>query len=348
MFQTPLTKVARWLAVAAGVSVLLLAGVGTAAAEDGELPAPIIIPGTDGSFPKCINVKWQDPPQSLVQIAGFTVKRVNPAWGTEVGPAIHNALTPCDMEPGTTAGFEVCVLYANEDGDEECAEADLSTLGPVEEAPQRSLPTPTITGHDKGPDFIGIKWEGHQEYDWYFINCRRQGGQVCDKKHDDDGTWGYQRFDGLSPGDTYEFTVQGCVDGLLGNPCSAWSAPLNVTTDAHPASGCPKFKFPGDLSLTQSDGWTLQTSASGQELFGYPTAAKADGSGKISGTVIGGIRGYTVDFKVAWGNGHASHYYGDINPDGTVTKGERDDIREQGAVDDKTTWHLNGALTCVG
>ncbi|WP_123025937.1 hypothetical protein [Mycolicibacterium stellerae] len=145
--------------------------------------------------------------------------------------------------------------------------------------------------------------------------------------------------------------VQGCTGSIFpydGGTCWGKSEWREVRTRPNPASACPKFEFiPGEISLTQSDGWTLQTSASKQELIGYPTAAKADGSGRISGTVIGGIRGLAVDFKVAWGNGHASHYYGDINPDGTITKGERDDIREAGAVDDNTTWRLNGALRCV-
>ncbi len=178
-------------------------------------------------------------------IAGFSIERTEPHWQQTVGRDQHNILTPCDMEPGTTAHFEVCVLYANEEAGRECAKADLSTLADQPEPANQPKPTPRIVDGHSGPTFIGFKWEAGFDYDHYYIHYTPQDGPMRTLKHDDDGTWGYQRIDGLAPDRVYKVEVQGCTSGLFGSKCYGWSPTKEIRTTPYPAHSGPDTCAPG-------------------------------------------------------------------------------------------------------
>ena len=94
-------------------------------------------------------------------------------------------------------------------------------------------PRPRIVEHHAGQTWVGIKWEAGYDYDSYFINITGPFGTAKGPRelrtihHDDDGTWGYQRVDGLLPGRAYGFSVQGCTEtffGLGDDRCWDWAA----------------------------------------------------------------------------------------------------------------------------
>jgi hypothetical protein len=97
--------------------------------------------------------------------------------------------------------------------------------------------------HSAGETWIGIKWEAGFDYDSYFINITGPFGtekgprELRTIHHDDDGKWGFQRVDGLLPGRTYSFGVQGCRETWLGigsDACFDWSANYDANTLAQP------------------------------------------------------------------------------------------------------------------
>ncbi|MGH2586485.1 MAG: hypothetical protein ACRDJE_16345, partial [Dehalococcoidia bacterium] len=99
--------------------------------------------------------------------------------------------------------------------------------------------------HHTGETWIGIKWDAGYDYDSYFVNYTLKATPGAPANgprtihHDDDGTWGYQRVDGLLPGRTYIFQVQGCTETFFGigsDKCWDWSAPDEVQTRAAPLS----------------------------------------------------------------------------------------------------------------
>ena len=141
------------------------------------------------------------------------------------------------MEPSTTYHFEVCAHFITEEGDVACSGADSST-GNLQSPEQSSRPpSPRIIEHHEGPTFIGVKWDAGYDYDSYFVNYSLKGQGPKTIHHDDDGTWGYQRIDGLLPSRTYILQVQGCEETLLGigdDRCRDWSAPVEIATHAYP------------------------------------------------------------------------------------------------------------------
>jgi hypothetical protein len=101
-------------------------------------------------------------------------------------------------------------------------------------------PAPIIqTPNDIGQHHVGVLWVAGFNYDSYFVNITEKAaaGQPQHPPltihHDDDGTWGFQRIDGLKPGTTYIVQVQGCTErffGIFPDHCYDWSAPVEYTT----------------------------------------------------------------------------------------------------------------------
>jgi hypothetical protein len=136
----------------------------------------------------------------------------------------------------------VCAHFITSDGDVECSEWTQSVRTPPSSPATKPNvpPTPLIVAHDAGDTWIGLRWEAGHTYKRYFLRIseesRGPGKWVMNPRtllHDDDGTWGYQRVDGLEPGRVYRFSVQGCTTSLLGaleDNCWGWSAPYVAGT----------------------------------------------------------------------------------------------------------------------
>jgi hypothetical protein len=245
MYRIPLRKIVGWLAGPVGILALVLSSVGTATAQEEDMPGPRIHtqdnPPT-GSTPNCVAVKW-DPPVAIGEdIDGYLVTRVQPPPPDFKDVAENLSALMCGLQPGTTATFEVCAVYVSteEDPVKGCSTADLSTtkagVGELEPQPQpQGVPIVNMTLSDVGPTFIGVRWENYgSQYDYYNVNYTVEGGRVQTIKHDDDGDWGYQRIDGLLPGRNYTVNVQGCRTGLVtplvGPKCYDWGPVVQFTT----------------------------------------------------------------------------------------------------------------------
>jgi len=235
---TPLIQTLGRLAAAIGIlaSLLLLAGVGTAAAdlEKPVILSPSALPGNVSPFPNCIDVNWRHSGGPLV--VGFSVERENPKWGRDDIGADQRTYHVCDMDPSTKYRFRVCAIFAIEDAEPECSDwVELETGEPETPPASGRPPTPRIVSHQVvDQDTIGIRWEGSHDYDSFFLNYTLEAAPGASPNgprtihHDDDGTWGYQEVDGLLPGRTYFFQVQGCTEtvfGILDDHCWDWSAP---------------------------------------------------------------------------------------------------------------------------
>lgn len=236
MYRIPVRKIVGWLAGAVGIVALVLPGAGTAAAEE-HMPGPTIHTRDNppyGSTPFCVAVKW-DPPMAIGEdIDGYTVTRLKP--GHDFKDVAENREAPmCGLDPETTATFKVCAVYISEEDDATgCSQADLSTtkadVGSME--PQGPLPVPRVDEPlSRSLKDFGVGWKGFYDYDFYHINIRPEGGKLWSIKHDDDGDWGWQRVDGLTAGTTYHFSVEGCVSGIFGDPCSGFGPEATVTIE---------------------------------------------------------------------------------------------------------------------
>lgn len=126
------------------------------------------------------------------------------------------------------------------------------------------------------------------------------------------------------------------------------AAALAVPTLAQADPGCTGYNFSGMRALTinQSDGWTVEIPVDADSFVGRAVASGPGSTFPLTGSPSGGINGKSIDFTVAWDNGHRSHYYGPVMGDGHGT-GERDDVRSQGAGPDNTTWHTSNPLSCI-
>jgi hypothetical protein len=242
MFRIPSIHIASRLTVVTGfVAALAFASVGTAAAEDFEEPVVFSVSNT----PNCISVNWT---HSGSGVNGFSVQREQPYQRWDPVNAAQRDLFVCGMEPSTTYHFEVCAYFITEEGDTACGSADLRTGDPQPPQGSQRPPAPRIVDHHVGETFLGVKWDAGFEYDSYFVNYSLKGQGPKTIHHDDDGTWGYQRIDGLLPSRTYVLQVQGCTEtffGIADDHCWDWSAPVEVTTLAYPQHSGPDTCAPG-------------------------------------------------------------------------------------------------------
>lgn len=100
---------------------------------------------------------------------------------------------------------------------------------------------------------------------------------------------------------------------------------LSPPAQAHPIlPPCSQWGFPGDFSLKQSNGDTVEFSATGPVIGGFPSASATGGINgpfQSSGGVGGGVKGSHVDFGILWslgdpGPGSSGRYTGVVGYDG--------------------------------
>jgi hypothetical protein len=90
------------------------------------------------------------------------------------------------------------------------------------------------------------------------------------------------------------------------------------------APACSQWGFPGNFSLKQSNGDTVQFNATGPTITGFPGASATGGINgpfQSGGGVGGGIKGNHVDFEILWslgdpGPGSVGRYIGTVGSDG--------------------------------
>lgn len=252
-----LTWTVRTIAMLLLVLVLQAVGAGPAVAEDFEPPKVVPSVQKTGSLPGMIIVRWEHAASSCGLASGpgcvwnYWVERENPyrIWPTV--NADQRDLPDGGLEPDKEYRYKVCARFATEDGDVACSEPEwvAGRTSPPEAPRQPERPTqPRIVEHHSGQTWIGIKWDAGYDYDSYFINITGPFGtakgprELRTVKHGDDGTWGYQRIDGLLPGRVYDFSVQGCTEtvfGLFGDHCHQWSPVRRASTLAYPQDSGP-------------------------------------------------------------------------------------------------------------
>lgn len=242
MYRKPVKRLSRRLFAPVGVLLLMLS-CGIAVAE-GDFYPPFNIHAA-GHLGACFRVLWDAEPTG---VTSFSVERKEPFQRWEV-PAYQQEIWACGMEPGGWYDFEVCTWYGTEDGDIECEEARLQLMRTGSPDPAERPPRPQIVETHYGETFIGVKWDAFGfDYDSYFVNYNLKGEGPTTIHHDDDGTWGYQRIDGLLPSRTYVLGVQGCTETFFGigpDNCWDWSLGVEVTTASYPLHSGPDTCAPG-------------------------------------------------------------------------------------------------------
>ncbi len=113
-----------------------------------------------GHYGKCFSVVWNADPTRVV---GYKVTR--PAYPPDtpaaewIVPPGQNNVRACDMTPGETYEYEVCVHYGNDKGDTGCDTANLTLNETGNMKPGGPLPIPVIdTPFQTSPDNFG--WAG--------------------------------------------------------------------------------------------------------------------------------------------------------------------------------------------
>jgi hypothetical protein len=216
-------------------TALVLAGLvlpATAAAQ--EFSKPIL--RAWGNAAGCVTISWSDSDMSGVHSFEVLRQGKTTTWVFPVEPP--HGHTDCGLEPDTEYRYQVCANYVTEDQDAECESIAARTLPLPASGQPQPPPTPQVVSHDAGDTWIGIKWDAGYNYDSYFINIDEniapgQTQNIRTLHHDDDGTWGYQRVEGLQPGRTYNFAVQGCTEvflGILDDHCWGWSSVYSAST----------------------------------------------------------------------------------------------------------------------
>lgn len=263
-------------AFAALVLALPALVAGPAAAQDFE--APNVVPSVPetGSLPGSIFVRWEhnaNPCPGIGCVWDYSVERENPQRPETAEKRVDNVkgserlLFDSGLQPNTEHRYRVCAFFITEDGDVECSEWTAGRTGPPEQPRQPNRPPrPRIVEEHAGETWIGIKWEAGHNYDSYFINVAGPFGtargprELRTIKHDDDGTWGYQRVDGLLPGRAYDFAVQGCRPTFLGigdDQCFDWSTKVSFPTQAYPLHSGPHTCAPPFVWREAFDGDTV-------------------------------------------------------------------------------------------
>jgi hypothetical protein len=237
----------RACAVLALLLVLAAVGVGPAAAD--ELEEPTVVPSSDsatGSLPGWIIVRWGHSGQGLNE---FSVERENPYFRWDNVNAAQRNLPDGGLQPDTTYRYRVCAYFNTDDGEPACSPWQAGKTSPPEpQQQQRRPPRPRIVEHHAGHTWVGIKWEAGYDYDSYFVNITGPFGTAKGPRelrtihHDDDGTWSYQRVDGLLPGRAYGFSVQGCTETIFGfgaDRCWDWAPEYPAYTSTYPLHSGP-------------------------------------------------------------------------------------------------------------
>ena len=247
----PKSAGAGWTVRACAVLVLalVLAAVGVGPAVADELEAPTVVPSSGpetGSLPGWIIVRWGHSGQGLNE---FSVERENPYFRWDNVNAAQRNLPDGGLRPDTTYRYRVCAYFNTEDGEPACSEWQAGKTSPPGSTQQQQRPPrPRIVEHHAGHTWVGIKWEAGYDYDSYFINITGPFGTAKGPRelrtihHDDDGTWGYQRVDGLLPGRAYGFSVQGCTETIFGlgdDRCWDWAPEYPAYTSSYPLHSGP-------------------------------------------------------------------------------------------------------------
>jgi hypothetical protein len=242
-----ITRAVAGLGAVVCMATGLLAGaVGTAHADEFEAPVVYSVSNPSNEA-DCITVNWNHTGSG---VAGFSLVRREPSERWDPLPAEHRSKRVCGMQPDTTYHFEVCAHFITEERDSACAEADLRTGPPATATQSQPPPAPHIDTKQShaGPTFIGVRWDARGfNFDSYFVAYRPTSGNPdlwAKKHHKDDGTWGYDRIDGLLPSQDYYIAVQGCTSGLFGGKCWDWSPVETMTTHAYPLHSGPDTCLP--------------------------------------------------------------------------------------------------------
>lgn len=111
------------------------------------------------------------------------------------------------------------------------------------------------------------------------------------------------------------------------------------------APACSQWGFPGNFSLKQSNGDTVQFNATGPVASGTATAT-GGGNGPLTGYVTGGITGDKLDFSIDWGvvfhGASVGHYLGAVGNDGFAHGSTADVFGTAGVAH----WDSTVALVC--
>lgn len=235
VYRNSLTKVAGRLAGTTAILALVLAGVGTAGADEFEAPTNI---QNTSLMPGCLSVSWQ---HSSSGVSNYTVK-LDGEEPKAVPDPQQFTKEFCSLEPGSTHRVEVCAVFGTDDADKACTTVEnlktvASGVGEMVPGPPRgTLPVPPIKPIlGPGTTEFGVEWgwrgtSGGHNYDYYNIAVAPGVGKL---KHDADGNWGWQLITNLTPNTTYTVMVEGCdIDPIpyTNDDCSGWSPPATVTT----------------------------------------------------------------------------------------------------------------------
>ena len=233
---------------AVAVCAVVVAGLCTplpAAAED-HVP-PTVVPSVNGtgSLPGGIVVRWAHGEQGVWD---YSVERQLPYRRWDNVHPQQFSLYDGGLTPSTKYSYRVCAYFVSEDGEVACSEWAQGETSPQTAEESRRPARPWVVEHQAGHTWLGLKWEGGYDYDSYFVNISGPFGtakgphELRTIHHADDGTWGYQRIDGLLPGRRYEISVQGCTKsffGLFPDNCWDWAPTYSAFTQTYPLHAGP-------------------------------------------------------------------------------------------------------------
>jgi len=135
--------------------------------------------------------------------------------------------------------------------------------------------------------------------------------------------------------------------GLLGLSAPAHAGPMFPL-----APPCSQWGFPGQFSLYQSNGYTVQFPATGPTVHGFVPATAANVDGEMGANGVDGIiQGSRIDFTILWhlgnpGPGSEGRYLGKVGKDG-FAHGSTWDTYQPAGLDLPTHWDATVPLACI-
>lgn len=203
----------KWLRVSHLILTSLLVWL-TASSAHAESPQVRLRPIAPGA----IAIDWE---HSFDSADSITVEREAPA-NTWTFVAMVNTFTDLGLQPSRTYRYRVCAVY------DETRDCDIWREVMTLATPEPFTPpaVPRFISSSATTTSIVVNWASSSSYSFHQVRWAENG-------HGD----GQNRVNGrsfsangLRPGTTYHFIVQGCNRTLFGSSCSRFTAPIGVTT----------------------------------------------------------------------------------------------------------------------
>lgn len=192
-----------------------------------------IITAAFANAPRALTVAWD---HTDTGVYGFAIQlQEQNSWrDVRYTDSTFSQMMLVFLEPDTTYNLRVCAVYGpDHESDYECSDPAPATRTMAAANPASSSnDAPVIVRTETSENTIKVWWQS-PEYGFFHVRWAERGLSETQDRIDSAGNHGYHAVNGLRPGETYVFRMQGCRRTLFSSSCGNWGQPIEITT-AHP------------------------------------------------------------------------------------------------------------------